>query len=266
MPVVLGSGLLLFSLYSVPPSPSPASDAAPRPTPLWCRPSPRLVPSLDLLPDPPRTSPLESPLSVAWPCHPPASIQYSLDGGLVRPRGLADPTFFCRRVRKVGCRPEIDRRQVLGTAGRHHCRQQNSLSASSSTLLFPMSCPCALLSFPATRMCLTTSFDRVDSVCDPVSITPKTACAPKSQQGVKKEVSRNERQKRRGGRGEGEAWWWDGRVVGGAAAAASSSTSSSGIKINSWNSPTHHSSHRAGAPISTQPKYTKVNQYTHYIH
>ena len=62
-----------------------------------CSPTTTLVPALSppgstphlLLPDPLR---LPNPLSVARPCHPPASIQYSLDGGLVRPRGLADTT------------------------------------------------------------------------------------------------------------------------------------------------------------------------------
>lgn len=49
------------------------------------------------------------------------------------------------------------------------------------------------------------------------------------------------------------------------AAAASSSTR---IKINSWNTPTHHSSQPAYSrcPISTQPKYTKVHRYQIHKH
>merc|ERR1711971_681576 len=81
------------------------------PSPAWFNPQP----------PPPQVFFSPKPVSVSWPCPPPASIQYSLDGGLVRPRGLAETTFGVvntsfsgdQRVRKLRCRAEIDR-QVLG--------------------------------------------------------------------------------------------------------------------------------------------------------
>ena len=133
----------------------PASDAAPQP-PLWCRPSPRLVQ--------PRTSPLppSSPQSLVSRLALSPSCQYPVftgrRTGKAQRLGRYNFSSFSGdqrwRVRKLRCRAEIDRRQVLGaTMPRchdatmpHHWRQQHSLYNSTSAL-FSMSRPCTSLSF-----------------------------------------------------------------------------------------------------------------------
>ena len=79
----------------------------------------------------------------------------------------------------------------------------------------------------------------------------------KKKERMRKQTWRRRRRERRGG---------GGRVGGGAG--GPSAAASSRIKINSWNTPTHHSSQPAYSrcPISTQPKYTKVHRYQIHKH
>ena len=176
-------------------------------------------------------------------------------------------------MRKLRCRAEIDRRQVLGaTMPRCHTTGDSSIL---STIGHQPSSRCrararrcrSSFSDAHVRDLLPSTENMLTPVCDPVSIFPSILHVlqkVRMSRGVRRRIRRKKmrkqtwrrRRERRGG----------GRVV--VVLVGAAAASSTRIKINSWNTPTHHSSQPpySRCPITNQPKYTKVHKYQIHKH